>query len=1620
MKRLTIITLVAAAVAVGVFTDPRPARNRTDELTHTQIEVSYEPITVPDFTLAPQRSTDPPMPSSDEIERMIRRVEADGFHVRGEGQSLHASNGRHGFSAQWSLDEGQLRVESLDPGEIWHFAMRTPGVVRDSEIEGGKLTLKRDAMDEWFINDSKGIEHGFDVAEPPARSGDGGFTVGMEVVTSLVPELHPDQRSITFRGPEDEETLFYRGLLVFDADGRSLPASMEIASADASSSNWELAIHVDDRGARYPLVIDPLISTRTDGLSSPTASQSERFGSAVSMSGNLLAVGLASANGPDPGLDDIGAVDLFLYDEILKSWGHEKRFYPGNPIGDSWFGSSLKLRGNYLIVGAPDDDEERGAAYVYERDAGGPDNWGEVAKLVAPDGQPFASFGSSVAIDEGVAAIGADNHDGVASNTGALYVSFRDPVGNWSTPGHVTGYDPAADDHYGTAVDVDGNRIVGSARWGQTGATPADVGVVAVHDYVFDENGAPVSHSTEFVVDTNPSPSASFGKSVELEGDTLIVGSPNTTTAAGPNAGTVDIFRYDPMAGWAWVNELQAADGQSGAGFGDALSFSGATLAVGAPFYNFSAAFPNSGAVYLFEKAVGTGDDWRFVELAFGSSQQVESRFASAVTVSGDAIAIGNPLRETAAGSKAGRVETLERRSTEWHLVTSQSSTLQIDAEHGYSVSIDRSQVAVGTPRREEGGEERGAVTVSSVLIGGEEGWGTEETLLSPIPQLDERFGHSVALAGSWLLVGAPGHNGTGADNAGRAYLFRNDGGTGWHHHTTLSVAELPADAEFGMAVALNSRWAFVGAPGNDRGYIFDRHEGGSDNWGLAATLDESPDGGRFGSAVAVDGEYVVFSAPDRDGVAPPGEMPPVVQGAGQVMIYRATQVGTDAVWQEVKTLPELEPDGSFGALGGAFGSSLALDHGVLLAGEPGYLGGTGRVKAFGLNEGGAGNWGELQSLDPASPMPGDRFGEAVGVGMRWFFVGAPGQQEGGLETGSVHVYDRNKLPEPSPPQADSVILHPYSGDGARFGAALAILNNELVVGSPGMSNKLGGSGTGNIAIYHRQSSGWAPLGNPQGAIAAPGDMLGFSVAMDGDFLVAGAPFDVVNGNLSAGSVHLYRRNPAVEAGWSYVKKLLAVDFQTGANFGYSVDIHGDTAVIGAPGWDNRGAAYVFGRNVGGADNWGQQKRIDQFLINNGDEFGRAVAVDGGLIAVGVPNDNVDGKLDAGTVYLYGRYASFGSAWGLVTAIHEDNPEAFNFFGSAVDVDDGRVLIGAPLADAPGDASGVGYVYALPPGGGAWSLIDTLNLFSAANNRRGGSVAIDGDTCVLGAAGDDEFAMGSGSVAVFRESSGDGSQWTYDERVTAGQFENPAFQLNVGFGKSVAMKGDQMVVGAPGLDSGNINVGAAYVIERNQSGSTKWGMVRRLVGTPAGAVAMAGTAVAMTDDTVVAGAPEADQGAQVDAGYLLFFGDVSSMNEDWLRAHFGDADVDDPALEATVWGPEADPDEDGLVNALEAFMSTDPQLKDSLADLMGIGRDPGGDLVFTYVMGKETHGVVGRVKWSRDLIEWRGGEPGPEEFEIATRVAREYPNHFMMEARISAAQLVGEPRLWMRLEVHVP
>ena len=356
-------------------------------------------------------------------------------------------------------------------------------------------------------------------------------------------------------------------------------------------------------------------------------------------------------------------------------------------------------------------------------------------------------------------------------------------------------------------------------------------------------------------------------------------------------------------------------------------------------------------------------------------------------------------------------------------------------------------------------------------------------------------------------------------------------------------------------------------------------------------------------------------------------------------------------------------------------------------------------------------------------------------------------------------------------------------------------------------------------------------------------DHFGISVAISGDTALVGASGDTVAGNIYEGSAWVFIRSGSI---WSPQAQLIAPDGTAGEYFGWSVALSGDTALVGAPyatvdANTAQGAAYVFTRS---SSSWSPQAKLTASDGVAGDGFGSAVALDGDTALVGAPYQQ-------GSTYVFSRSASNWTQQAKFTA---SNPSASDFFGNSVSLSGDTALVGAIYENAGGIIDqGAAYVYLRS--NDVWALQQRLIAADGlAGDYFGSSVALSGDTALVGAKGDDGTYTDQGSAYVFLRS---GSSWSQQQKLVSA---TPA--MSDDFGSAVALAGDTALVGATG------GSGSATLFTR--SGSS-WTQQQVLTASDARSNDYFGYSVAISGDTALVGSIFSDMGANIDQGAAYFY-----------------------------------------------------------------------------------------------------------------------------------------------------
>jgi hypothetical protein len=189
---------------------------------------------------------------------------------------------------------------------------------------------------------------------------------------------------------------------------------------------------------------------------------------------------------------------------------------------------------------------------------------------------------------------------------------------------------------------------------------------------------------------------------------------------------------------------------------------------------------------------------------------------------------------------------------------------------------------------------------------------------------------------------------------------------------------------------------------------------------------------------------------------------------------------------------------------------------------------------------------------------------------------------------------------------------------GDKLGISAAVSGGTVVVGAPAHDGAGGNAGAAYVFVEGpEEPRGWMQIQKLGAVDAAAHDRFGHSVAVSGATLVVGAPNDDPKGS-DSGSASVFQRSSREDPAWVAVKTLVPRDGARSNLFGYRLDLDGDTVVVGA--WrarGNNGAVYVFERNHGGPDNWGEVKKLVAADPQPNDQFGRFLAIDGDTAVVG-------------------------------------------------------------------------------------------------------------------------------------------------------------------------------------------------------------------------------------------------------------------------------------------------------------------------------------------------------------------------------------------------------------------
>jgi hypothetical protein len=573
----------------------------------------------------------------------------DGYRIDNPAQQLVARFTRDGVRIRTTAGHWGLRLTSYGYGDL-----RKAAALAVPKADANRVAYERGALTEWYVNGPAGLEQGFTLAAAPGGGHGEPLTFRLAMEGNLHAVVEAGAQRLTLARADGTAVLRYGGLMVVDAAGHAIPAWLEATCK-------EVLLRVADRGARYPLLIDPLVQQAK--LTASDGAANDWLGLSVAMSGDTVIVGAPLATVGTHSQQ--GAAYVFV--KPAAGWTSTSAFTAKLTASDGLagdeFGYAVAISGDTVIIGAPNAAGTysfQGAAYVFLKP---PSGWATTssfnAKLSASDGAGPDHLGFSVAISGDTVVAGADNATvGGNASQGAAYV-FVEPAGGWATmteTAKLTASDGTPLAYFGFSVTVSGDTIVVGAEGANIGPT-IDQG--AAYVFVKPPTGwATTSTFTAKLTASDGTEHDELGSSVAISGDTVVVGAP-LADLANPNResdqGATYVF-VKPPAGWATMTEtakVTASDAANDDEFGTSVGISGDTVIVGAP--RADTANPDQGAVYVFVKPVaGWANTSTFTAKLAASDGQAADEFGFAVAIDGDFVIAGAPFQTENGNARQG------------------------------------------------------------------------------------------------------------------------------------------------------------------------------------------------------------------------------------------------------------------------------------------------------------------------------------------------------------------------------------------------------------------------------------------------------------------------------------------------------------------------------------------------------------------------------------------------------------------------------------------------------------------------------------------------------------------------------------------------------------------------------------------------------------------------------------------------------------------------------------------------------------------------------------------------------------------------------------------------------
>ncbi|MHC4675134.1 MAG: hypothetical protein ACYTBZ_21830, partial [Planctomycetota bacterium] len=572
--------------------------------------------------------------------------------------------------------------------------------------------------------------------------------------------------------------------------------------------------------------------------------------------GDLIVVGAERHD-----VDESAPGAAYVYRFNGSNWVEEAKLLPWDVLHNYFFGKSVAISGNTIVVGAVWDwmrGRGVGSAYVFTLDplAG---TWSQEAKLLSSDGAEEDYFGNSVAIVGNIVMVGARDDDDNNTDSGSVYVfDLPQATGDEDGDGLSAQCDNCPQHYNPNQIDCDVDGI------GDVCGLADGINTDNNSNGIMDQCELRCSiNEVDVLLASDGAANDHFGDTLAISGETVIIGS-RADDDFGTSSGAAYIYRYDSglPSGWSQEAKLLASDGAEYDLFGRSVVLIGEQVMVGASGDDDKGA--SSGSVYVF---AFDGSTWIEETKLLASDGSNGDEFGHVIAASADVVVIG-AHKDDDNGYDSGSAYVFRYDGANWaqeaKLLASDGAA---DDWFGYSVVISDDVIVVGAYADDDMGSYSGSAYVYRF-----DGslWVEEAKLIASDGAYSDRFGYSVGISGDTVIIGASGDRDKGS-GSGSAYIFRFNG-LSWEEEAKLRASEGSSLDNFGRSVAIDIDIAVIGAYQDDdlanragSAYFF-RYDGSS--WNEQAKLlgSNTMEEDYFGTAVSVSGNVAVIGARYGDG----------------------------------------------------------------------------------------------------------------------------------------------------------------------------------------------------------------------------------------------------------------------------------------------------------------------------------------------------------------------------------------------------------------------------------------------------------------------------------------------------------------------------------------------------------------------------------------------------------------------------------------------------------------------------------------------------------------------------------------------------------------------------------